>query len=71
MTLSLKIQFENSTKKSFEFKINCDAEASFYDQQKKFFDNDNIDVENKYFYHLFNLDTNLFILSLSDIKSSK
>jgi hypothetical protein len=71
MVIMVKIKFENSNK-IYDFCVSDNDSASLLDQQKNFLEN--IDYETyeiRKMHHLFNSETQLFILNTSELKSRK
>lgn len=69
--MTIKIKFEESSK-LYDFSIFDTDSLPFNEQQKCFFETcDYETLETRMMYHLFNIDTNMFILTVSDFKASK
>ena len=65
----LKLKFEGFNK-VYEFCV-TDNNISFADQQRNFIEKSDIDPETKFLHHLYNPETNEFVLTVEEIKSSK
>ena len=71
MLTMVKLKFENSNK-IFEFCFNDNDSTSLVDQQKNFLENlDYETYEIRKMHHLFNPETQMFILNTSELKSRK
>lgn len=69
--LMVKVKFENSTK-SYEFCVPDDDTVQLVDQQKTFLENLDFETyEYRKMHHLFNPETQMFILTISELKSCK
>jgi hypothetical protein len=69
----LKVKFDTggyNNNKYYDFQYTESESKPFTDQQAQFLEGVG-DIENKFAYHLYNIDTGLFILQTSDLKSCK
>ncbi len=67
--MMVKIKFENNDK-TFEMCLTEDGSQAY--QQKLFLENADFDnLETRMMHHLFNPDTNMFILTASEVKPRK